>query len=166
MQIYLRNSQKDLAISASSLRLLIAKVLEKNRIECDEISIHFVTSRKISKLHADFFDDPTTTDCITFPIGSEDGTRYKVLGEVFICPKTAIEYGKKNKKDPYEETSLYVVHGILHLLGYDDIDPKDRKQMRKKEKECMTYLKNEGALLSKKRLSKTPDEAFNDLLPP
>jgi len=152
VQIYLRNSQKDLAISASSLKVLVSKVLKKNRIECDEISIHFVTTRKISKLHADFFDDPTTTDCITFPIDSEDNPGYRVLGEVFICPKTAIDYSKKNSKDPYEETSLYVVHGILHLLGYDDIDPKDRKLMRKKENECMTYLKKEGALLSKKKI--------------
>jgi probable rRNA maturation factor len=70
-----------------------------------------------------------------------------VLGEVFVCPKTAIDFSEKHGKDVYEETSLYLVHGILHLLGYDDIDPKDRIKMRKKERYCMSFLKENNLAL-------------------
>ena len=152
VQIYFKNSQKDLAVSSSSVKKLVHSLLKKLKVECDEISLHFVTTRKISELHADFFNDPSTTDCITFPIDDDTITGYRVLGEVFVCPKTAITYASSKGKDPYEETSLYIVHGILHLLGLDDIDPKDRTKMRKKERICMTHLKKEGLLLSKKKV--------------
>jgi len=152
VKIYLNNSQKDLSISASSVKQLVTALLKHLKIVCDEISFHFVTTRKISQLHKDFFDDPTTTDCITFPIDSCETDDFRVLGEVFVCPKTAIEYAQSKNKDPYIETSLYLVHGILHLIGYDDIDPKDRSAMRKKEKHCMKFLQENNLLLGKKKI--------------
>lgn len=129
------SSQRDLKISKKSVRALVEAVLHQQRAAHKEVSIYFVTQKKICDLHADFFDDPSPTDCISFPIDSTH------LGEIFVCPKTAIEYGKKNKLDPYEEVSLYVIHGLLHCLGYDDLDPKSRREMRKKEKQCMALNK-------------------------
>jgi len=103
-------------------------------VSCDEISFYFVTEEQITKLHAEHFDDPTPTDCITFPID----TSY--LGDIFICPSVAVQYAKKKNLDPFQETLLYIVHGILHLLNFDDIEPKQRSSMRKKEKVCMSHL--------------------------
>jgi probable rRNA maturation factor len=100
---------------------------------CEEISVYFVTELEIAALHEQFFQDPTPTDCITFP-----------PGEIVVCPGVAIAYAKKRKGDPLEETVLYVVHGILHLLGFDDMEPSARKTMRKMEKKCMAYLKTQG----------------------
>lgn len=131
---------------------MVVSVLHKLRVHWDEVSIHFVTNRKLCQLHEEFFNDPSPTDCISFPIDDAGNSEYRVLGEVFVCPKTAIEYAKKNEKDPYVETTLYVVHGLLHLLGYDDIDPKDRALMRKKERECIEHLRKEGLILSKKKI--------------
>lgn len=149
MQIYFKNTQKDLKISASSVKELVISLLQKLGSQCHEISIHLVTTKKISKLHLDFFQDPTTTDCITFPIDADSNDPYIVLGEVFVCPKTALDFAAKRNKDVYEESTLYIVHGILHLLGYDDIDPKDRKLMRKKERECMKFIHEHNLLLKK-----------------
>jgi probable rRNA maturation factor len=42
--------------------------------------------------------------------------------------------------DPYRETILYLVHGLLHLVGYNDLEPKDKAAMRRKEKSCMRKL--------------------------
>jgi len=128
---------------------MVRALIDKLKIKCDEISVHFVSTTKICKLHADFFNDPTTTDCITFPVDNSLDEQYVVLGEVFVCPKTAIDFSKKYNKDLYEEATLYLVHGILHLLGYDDIDPEDRKKMRKKERFCMKFLKENNLILKK-----------------
>ena len=62
------------------------------------------------------------------------------FGEIFVCPLAAIAYAKKQESRPYEETALYIVHGLLHLLGYDDLEEKAKKNMRKKEKSCMRHL--------------------------
>jgi len=145
---------KLLPIKVSSVKKVVKTVLDLEQVKCDEASIYFVDIKTISSLHEEFFQDPTPTDCISFPIdGPKIDSNYSVLGEVFICPAVAIEYAKKHSLDPLAETSLYLVHGLLHLIGYDDIDPKDRKIMRKKEKRCMDFLKREKLLLDRKHTS-------------
>ena len=113
------------------------------------MSIHFVDKKTISDLHRDHFQDPTPTDCISFPMDSPDsqGEGYKILGEVFVCPQIAIEYAEKNNITPEEEVSLYIIHGLLHLLGYDDQDEISEPIMRGEEKSAMSYLKQKDALL-------------------
>lgn len=141
-------------IHTPSVKKAVKAVLELEEVECDEVSIHFVGIKKISSLHEEFFQDPTPTDCISFPLdGPKTSLDYCVLGEVFICPEVAIEYSKKHSIDPKEELTLYLVHGLLHLIGYDDIDPKDRKIMRKKEKRCMHFLKRGNLLIDHKHTS-------------
>ena len=132
MGIFVFNRQKDLKISASAVKKLVRIVLENEKAECGEICIYFVSEKKISKLHEQFFQDPSATDCISFPL-----EKRPLSGEVFVCPRTAISYAQERKLDPYQELSLYIIHGLLHLLGYDDIETFARRTMRKKEKSCM-----------------------------
>lgn len=126
------NRQKALPINKTSVQRVMEALYSFLSIQCDEMSVYFVGTRKISQLHKDFFNDPTPTDCITFPIDSA------YLGDIFICPEAALRY---DPKSPYEETKLYLIHGILHLLGYDDLEPKAKQTMRKMEKKCMDHLK-------------------------
>ena len=140
MEILIYNEQQDLVIDEEKLKKIITLLLKKLDVNTDELSIHFVSKEKIADLHDQYFDDPTPTDCITFPLEG-DATPYNILGEIFVCPKVAIEYSQDHAIDPHEETLLYVIHGILHLIGFDDIEEKDREQMRKKEKSCMDYIK-------------------------
>jgi probable rRNA maturation factor len=108
-----------------------------------------VNKEKISNLHQQFFDDPSPTDCISFPIDTTKARKkeFSVLGEIFVCPKVAIEYATAHTIDPYLELSLYTVHGLLHLLGYDDLDPKQRKEMRREEKRCLKLLTEQNRLI-------------------
>lgn len=128
------NRQKDLQIDKSSVRTLVLAILKYLKVSFEEISIYLVSEKQISQLHDQFFQDPSSTDCISFPIDKSH------LGEVFVCPKVALEYAQKKGLDPKGEVALYIIHGILHLLGYDDLEPKERKTMRKKEKSCMRQL--------------------------
>lgn len=132
------NRQSNLPLKAASVRRLVAFFLQEKKVDCKKVALYFVGQRKIGQLHADFFQDPTTTDCITFPLG--DGH----LGEIFICPQAAINY---NPQRPYEEVSLYILHSLLHLLGYEDIDKKKRAVMRKEEKRLMKLANKNRCLL-------------------
>lgn len=136
------NKQKSLDFDPQSVIPLVEQVLKGEKVTCEEVSIYFVTTRKISQLHGEFFDDPSPTDCITFPMDEdEDVIPYRILGEVFVCPQTALKYAQAHALDPLEETTLYIVHGLLHLIGYDDIEEKDRECMRKAEAKHMKRLK-------------------------
>ena len=142
MQIETINQQSMISIDLQSVKKIVRFLLIALKVQCDEVAIHFVDKETICHLHDKFFDDPTPTDCITFPIDDKtDSSFYRMLGEVFVCPEVAIEYAEQHKIDPKDEICLYVIHGLLHLLGYDDIEEDDRQIMRKKEEWCMNQLK-------------------------
>ncbi len=134
MGISIYNRQKDLKIDKGSAATLVRATLLHLKKKYNEVAIYFVTEKKISEIHGQFFQDPTPTDCISFPIDEEH------LGEVFVCPAVAIQYAEKKGLDPYKETSLYMIHGLLHLIGFDDLEAKAKRSMRRKEKSCMHYL--------------------------
>ena len=142
MKIHLADRQKALPLSKPIVRKIVRTVLTFLNSEHTEISLYFITDREIAQMHAQFFDDPTPTDCISFPIDHEH------LGEIFVSTETALRYGAKHKIDPYDETTLYIIHGILHCLGFDDLDPKSKKTMRKMEKRCMAHLKEHNLSLT------------------
>lgn len=141
------NTQKRYPIDAKAVSALVKQVIAAEGRSYDEAAIHFVGTKKICSLHEIYFDDPTVTDCISFPIDNEDGDPYSVLGEVFICPETACRYVKKHGGTLYEEITLYIVHGVLHLLGYDDIDEADCLVIRERENFHMNNLKKLGLIL-------------------
>jgi probable rRNA maturation factor len=58
-----------------------------------------------------------------------------------VCPEVAYRYSSEKQLVYLDELVLYMIHGLLHLCGYDDIDPQDRKVMRKKERYHMDYLR-------------------------
>lgn len=148
MQIKLFNSQKDLYFSKVKMRKVVFFLFELLQIKTDEISIQFVSEKRISQLHALFFQDPTPTDCITFPIDSipYNPSRCHLLGEIFICPKIAKQYAEKHHINPFEELCRYVVHGVLHLIGFEDEEPDLRAQMKRKENACLKRLRQRGLL--------------------
>lgn len=143
VKISIFNEQEDIPIRPVYWRRLVKEVASKEGEKFFECSLHFVDSATIAKLHNDFFNDPSLTDCITFPIDGP-GVPCRVLGEVFICPAVAVDYAASHGEHPLKETALYVVHGLLHLFGYDDIKVKERRLMKGKEKELMAYLSDKG----------------------
>lgn len=125
-------------------------ILEFKQVQCDEVSLHFVDKAKIAKLHDEYFDDPLVTDCITFPMDDPKTSdeMYSILGEIFVCPEVAVDYSDEHQIDPSKELTLYVVHGLLHLLGYDDIDESDRKIMRLEEERVMSAIEKNHLLIT------------------
>lgn len=148
MHVAVSNTQKLFPIDSDAVVALAKRVIADEGRSCDEVSIHFVGTKKICSLHRIYFDDPSVTDCISFPIDNEEGDPYSVLGEVFVCPQTACNYVKKHGGALYEEITLYIVHGLLHLLGYDDIEEDDIRIIRERESYHMNNLRLSNLLLS------------------
>lgn len=109
-----------------------------------ELSLAFMTDAKLAKLHGDFLDDPATTDVITF----EGRPEFGVAGEICVSADTAAAYSKAHDRDFSEELTLYVVHGWLHLAGYDDLQPAKKRKMRAAEARAMKLLRAAAAVPS------------------
>jgi probable rRNA maturation factor len=93
-----------------------------------ELSVSFVDVDEIEELHVRYMDEPGPTDVLSFPLDAddvdEDGVR--MLGDVVIAPSVA---AANNPGDPGAELRLLLVHGILHLLGYDHEEDAGKAEM-------------------------------------
>ena len=85
-------------------------------LEVVEISI--VDDETIAHVHAEFLDDPSATDVITFP-----------YGEILVSSDTAARYAAAHSLSPQEELFRYMVHGLTHLHGYLDATPEQRAEL-------------------------------------
>lgn len=149
-EVLVRNAHRRLKLDRANRAALVRAigVLDAHREKflggCPdgELSIVFMGDRALAKLHDDFLDDPATTDVITF----EGAPEFGVAGEVCVSVDTAMNYAKAHGGAFAEELMLYVVHGWLHLAGYDDLQPAKKRKMRAAEKRAMTLLRKHNAL--------------------
>lgn len=113
-----------------------------------ELSIVFLTDSALAELHAQFLDDPTTTDVITFEGDPAPGLpeAAATAGEICVSADTAARYARTHGRDFSTELTLYVVHGWLHLAGHDDLVPAKKRAMRRAEQRAMRVLEQAGAL--------------------
>ncbi len=147
MHIDIIDEQTALLLSAGAVSAVVKHVIEFEGHVCDEVSVHFVDEPTICDLHSVYFGDPSPTDCISFPLESGDTPGYKNLGDVFVCPQAAILYARLQNTNVHDEVMLYVVHGLLHLMGYDDVTDLLTKEMRQAEARHLAELKKNGLSL-------------------
>ncbi len=91
-----------------------------------ELSVSFVEEAEIEDLHVRYMDEPGSTDVLSFPLDDVDEGGTRLLGDVVIAPAVA---ARNNPSDPEAELRLLLVHGILHLLGYDHEDAAEKAEM-------------------------------------
>ena len=101
-----------------------------------ELSIAFLTDPALAQLHGDFLADPSTTDVITF----EGEPTFGTAGEICVSADTAQNFATQHGHEFSRELTLYVVHGWLHLAGYDDLEPAKKRKMRAAEARAMRQL--------------------------
>lgn len=135
MIINIFNLQSALKIYKNKIKKQIKMVLEGEKVDTELLNVYFISKKAMQALHKELFNDDSQTDCIAVPIDSpKEKSPISVLGEIFVCPEVAIEYARSLGLDPYEENRLYVIHALLHLLGYNDLTEKELSIMQEKEK--------------------------------
>jgi probable rRNA maturation factor len=108
-------------VDADGLATLAHEALAGEGITDGELSLSFVSPAEMEDLHRRFMGEDGPTDVLSFPMG-EDG----LIGDVVVCPEVATA---NHPDDPAAELRLLVVHGVLHLLGYDHEEEQERVEM-------------------------------------
>jgi rRNA maturation RNase YbeY len=105
-----------------------ADILAEHDVGSYAISISFVGDAEITRINKESLNRPGATDVIAFDL-SEDGLPIEKVGDVYISVDTAVENSSRFGVSPEEEILRLVVHGVLHVLGYDDGDPAGSERM-------------------------------------
>jgi probable rRNA maturation factor len=121
------DDRQDADVDLEGLMTLARATLLGEAMADAELSISLVTEDEIAGLHECYLHEAGPTDVLSFPLddeAGEDGLRQ--LGDVVIAPAVA---ARNNPDDPAAELRLLLVHGILHLLGHDHMDDRERAEM-------------------------------------
>ena len=139
MEITIKNLQKKIRLRPEPLKKIVRKILRREKAQAKEVSFCFVSSQKIRSLNRKFLNRAYTTDVLAFLLEEDPPW----TGEIIISTDAIKQNAFHFKTDIAYEGTLYVVHGLLHLLGYDDQKPKQIRKIRAKEEELMQYLKKD-----------------------
>lgn len=121
MTIEITNEQDALPLDEERLRKDVLFFLEK--IGCPlDLSVAIVTDDRIRDVNSRFLGHDYETDVLAFPLSEAEG-------EVVVSAERAIEEAGERSVEPLAELMLYVVHGILHLSGYDDHEQGEARRM-------------------------------------
>ncbi len=142
MNIAIRDLQGKVRIDKSRLKRWAGSVLREMGEGKAELSVILVSDSYIKKLNWRYRRVRSRTDVLAFPMREGNGPSKHglILGDVVISTQTAKREAEKRGVPVYREVALYLAHGILHLLGYDDRANSDRKRMKAKECELLEVM--------------------------
>jgi probable rRNA maturation factor len=106
------------------------------------LSVAFLRDRELARLHGAFLHDPSPTDVITFPGAAGSG----LAGEICVSVDAANRRAGRSAGRLSSELLLYVIHGWLHLAGFDDHQAPARRAMRRAEARALRLLARSGAI--------------------
>lgn len=150
VRVIITDGQKKVRIP-TGLRMLVRRaciaVLREEKFEGNaEVCVTFVDNEEIHRLNKEFREKDSATDVLSFPLG-ENGiydvnpdTGAKQLGDVVISLERAEEQAAEFDHSLQREVCYLTVHSMLHLLGYDHMEPDEKAVMRKKEESVMSQI--------------------------
>ena len=121
------SNRRSISVDEEGLTALAVRTLAAEGLtDAIELSISFVDEAEMTGLHVRYMHEEGPTDVLSFPLDEVDDRGVRLLGDVIIAPSVA---ARNNPSDPAAEIRLLVVHGILHVLGYDHEEDAERAEM-------------------------------------
>jgi len=129
-------------LNREKLARVVKEILNNLRINNARLSVYFATDPEIRLLNKFYRKEDRVTDVLAFSMkeGKEIRGDRRYLGDIIISVDRAQDQAKIFNSTYKREIYLYIIHGILHLSGYDDEIERSRKKMRKKEEEIFNKI--------------------------
>jgi len=130
----------DLRLLRRIIRTLLQGLLTRERLE---LGICLVSSGEITRLNETFLHHNGRTDVITFDYSEPGESRCsgtELHGEVFVCVEAAVEQAREFRTTWPSELIRYIIHGVLHLIGFSDSRPAERQRMKLEEARLLAWV--------------------------
>ncbi|MDX1739703.1 MAG: rRNA maturation RNase YbeY [Rhodothermales bacterium] len=136
--VTVHNTHPTERISTTAIRRLVNTLVRRETSSAFEISIVLCDRERHTELHRTFLDRDYPTDVLAFPLGDSE----TLEGEVYVDLDTARNRHEEFMCSFESEVARYVVHGVLHLLGFDDKTTESRSAMKKKEEKYVSLFED------------------------
>lgn len=139
IDVFVANEQQDVELDELRIVSLARFVAEEEGIDPQaELSVLLVDRGSMAGLKEKYLSEEGPTDVLAFPMDVEPAyDEPYLLGDIVICPDVALEQALDAGWTVTEEIELLLVHGFLHLLGYDHVRPQDAKAMKHRERRIL-----------------------------
>lgn len=142
----IRNRQLSRKVHVAQLRkILRALLVDLLQLRDFEVCVHLITSERIAELNANFLRHSGSTDVITFDY-NESSQPESIAGEIFISVDDAVAQARQFRTSWPSEIVRYAIHGVLHLLGFNDLKPAERSVMKREESRLLRQIERRFAL--------------------
>ena len=159
MKILINNKQKLVKFHLKDIQRLALKILKAaNMPKYSVLSLVFCDDKAIKEINKQHRDIDEPTDVLSFPMPRDlfsGRAKYILLGDIAISVETALKQAKELKHSLMSEIAFLMIHGVLHLNGYDHIKDEDRQCMVQKEEEIYKNLYRSGFIHEWKAVSPT-----------
>jgi len=135
MRVSVRNRQQIAAVDLIRCRQLVSRILRALGAADDRLSVVLVDDATIADINRRWHATVGVTDVLAFEYGPGETT-----GEIIVSVQRAFVHARRFRVSPARELALYLVHGILHLHGYDDRSAAARRRMRTAERRLLGLL--------------------------
>ena len=133
------NLQKFHRVNKNKIKELVQGVLKAEAADA-EINVVLVDNKKIKEMNNAFLGHNYATDVLSFAYETEEKQENNVTGEIVISVEMAARLARRQERAVDGELALYLTHGLLHLLGYNDKKKADAKKMHQRERVLLTNL--------------------------
>jgi probable rRNA maturation factor len=158
MNMVITNRQRTRKINARLLKQIVRGLFAELKITEAELGINFVGAKEMAKVNRRFLQHEGSTDVITFgyekPEARSQKLELKIHGELFVCVDEAVLQAKEFGTNWQSEVVRYIVHGVLHLLGHDDLRTAARRRMKREENRLVRLLAKRFSLAQLSRTAK------------
>lgn len=139
--ITISSHQNALRVPRKKIAELVNYIAARENINIDQLDFTIVADEEMAQINWDFLQHEGTTDVITFDLSDEFSAG--LCGQIVISSEVAIAQGPAFGHTPTKELLLYVAHGMLHLLGYDDLKPEPKKIMHARQAQLLEDFLNQ-----------------------
>ena len=139
--IDISNDQSHVPLDDGQLRRVVRMILEDELLARAEISVAVVDDPTIRRLHREYLGQDEPTDVLSFVL---ERCRERLEGEVIVSAEMAAATAPRFGWTTQDELLLYVIHGTLHLVGYDDTTPEQQAEMRRQERAYLAHCGLKG----------------------
>lgn len=144
MNLHIQNNQRKIKIDRRKIRGTIFKILKILDCADKEISLSFVDDEKIKQLNKQYLGKDKATNVLSFSLREDEygNINPQILGDIVISVETAQKDAIQGNLTIAQEIDFLIIHGLLHLLGYDheNTTKKETSKMRKKERELFNIV--------------------------
>jgi probable rRNA maturation factor len=138
--VHIAKDSKDIEVRLPELRKLVKAVCNRFKLSKAAVSISIVDDAQIRKLNKQFLNSKSATDCLSFDLSDDEVPQPPKLFELIVNGEMAVREANLRGHSSEAELALYITHGLLHHLGFDDSTESQAWKMHDMEDEILQQL--------------------------